>query len=330
MVNWKDKIVLVTGAGGFIGSHLVEKLISSGATTRVYIRYTSRPHLGFLEEICVDKNNKFEIIRGDLRDSHAVAQAVKGAHIVFHLGALIGIPYSYVHPYETVETNIMGTFNVLAAAMQNKVDRIIHTSTSEVYGTGRYVPMDESHPLQAQSPYSASKIGADKITESFYNSYDLPVTTLRPFNTYGPRQSGRAIIPTLISQALVGNEIHVGNLSPKRDFTFVSDTVDGFIKAAESETALGKVMNLGTGEEISITELVEKIEKILNKKLKIIVDKSRVRPNKSEVERLISNNKLAKDLIGWQPIVDLETGLQITIKWIEENIALFKVGEYEI
>lgn len=330
MINWKEKIVLVTGAGGFIGSHLVEKLISLGATTRVFIRYTSRPHLGFLEEICLDKNNEIEIIRGDLRDSRAVDQAVKGAHIVFHLGALIGIPYSYVHPYETVETNLMGTFNVLTATMENNVDRIIHTSTSEVYGTALYTPIDETHPLQAQSPYSASKIGADKIAESFYNSYDLPVTTLRPFNTYGPRQSARAIIPTLISQALVGNEIHVGNLAPRRDFTFVSDTVDGFIKAAESETALGKTINLGTGYEISITELIERIEKILNKKLKITVDASRIRPNKSEVGRLIANNKLAKDIIGWQPTIDLETGLQITIKWVEENITLFRVGEYEI
>ena len=243
MQNWKEKSILVTGAGGFIGSHLIERLISLGARPRAFIRYTSRPQLGYLSNIVAESDDQIEIYRGDLRDSQAVYRAMQGIDIVFHLAALIGIPYSYIHPKETIETNVNGTTNVLTAAREIGIERIIHTSSSEVYGTARYVPIDESHPLQAQSPYSASKIGADKIAESFYNSYDLPVVILRPFNTYGPRQSARAIIPTLISQALVDKTIQVGNITPQRDFTFVTDTVEGFIKAAEIEAAIGQIIN---------------------------------------------------------------------------------------
>ncbi|MCL5958561.1 MAG: SDR family NAD(P)-dependent oxidoreductase [Chloroflexi bacterium] len=328
--GWKGKVVLVTGAGGFIGSHLAERVLQLGAETRAFVRYTSRAQAGFLDTLDPAVRNSINIIHGDLRDYHAVAQATKGVDVVLHLGALIGIPYSYVHPRETVETNVTGTLNVLMAAREAGAERIVQTSSSEVYGTARYVPMDEAHPLQAQSPYSASKIGSDKIGESFFDSYGLPVVILRPFNTYGPRQSARAVIPTIITQAQADQEIKLGNLTPRRDFTYVTDTVEGFIKAAECEGAVGRTINLGTSTEISIGELVEKIGQILGRKLRVNPDAIRVRAAGSEVERLFSDNRLARELLSWQPQVSLEDGLARTISWIGQNLNLYRVGRYEI
>ncbi len=253
-----------------------------------------------------------------------------GIQTVFHLGALIGIPYSYVHPRETVETNVTGTLNVLTAARTAGVERVIQTSSSEVYGTAQYAPIDEAHPLQGQSPYSASKIGADKLAESFNYSYQTPVVILRPFNTYGPRQSARAVIPTIITQALKGEVLKLGNLSPRRDFTYVADTVDGFFKAAESASAIGRTINLGTSNEISIADLIERIGSIVGKPLRVAEDASRIRPPGSEVERLIANNDLARELLGWQPTTSLDDGLERTVAWIAANADAFRTGRYEI
>ncbi|MGB8252958.1 MAG: GDP-mannose 4,6-dehydratase, partial [Anaerolineaceae bacterium] len=269
------------------------------------------------------------IIQGDLRDLAGIQQEMKGVDLVFHLGAIIAIPYSYLHPAEVVETNILGTLNVLLAARDNDVTRLIHTSTSEVYGTALHVPMDEQHPLQGQSPYSASKIGADKLAESFFCSYSLPVVTVRPFNTYGPYQSARAVIPTVISQALTGNELHLGNLETRRDFTYITDTVAGFISAAEKEGVEGRVFNLGTGREVKIREIVEMVFKITGCKLPVRNDPTRMRPEKSEVMRLLSDNHKAGELLGWSPKVDLEHGLRKTIDWIRENLSLYNPNQYQ-
>lgn len=322
--------VLVTGAGGFIGSHLVERLVQMGLEVRAFVRYTSRPQAGFLDISSREVRSAIEFVRGDLRDSHAVREAVRGMDLVFHLGALIGIPYSYVHPRETIETNVTGTLNVLMAARETSITRVVHTSSSEVYGTARYVPIDEEHPLQGQSPYAASKIGADKIAESFYLSYGLPVVTLRPFNTYGPRQSARAVIPTIITQGLVGEEIALGNLSPRRDLTYVSDTVEGFVKAAASQGAEGQTINLGTSSETSIGDLVKKIGQLMGKTLHVRIDAVRQRPSDSEVERLLSDNSRAIKILGWQPKVSLEQGLQQTIHWVAEHLDSYRIGGYEI
>jgi len=270
-----------------------------------------------------------EIIAGDLRDEDAVRAAVKGCRVVFHLGALISIPYSYKHPAEVVSTNIMGTLNVLLASRDLGVERLVHTSTSEVYGTARVAPISESHPLQGQSPYSASKIGADKLAESFYCAYDLPVITVRPFNTYGPGQSGRAVIPTIITQALSREVIQLGNLESTRDFTYVDDTVSGFLRAAESEINPGEVFNLGTGEEIAIGELAHMILKMTGSQAAIETKTLRLRPRKSEVMRLVSDNTRAREVLGWAPRVSLEDGLQLTIDWIRENLDRYRVGQYE-
>lgn len=327
---WSDKKVIVTGAGGFIGSHLVERLVALGARVRAFVRYTSRSQAGFLDTLDPQMRASIEIIRGDLRDYDAVIQATRGAAVVFHLGALIGIPYSYIHPRETIDTNVTGTLNVLMAARECSVERIIHTSSSEVYGTARYTPIGENHPLQGQSPYSASKIGADKIAESFFGSYGLPAVILRPFNTYGPRQSARAVIPTIITQAIAGDRICLGILAPIRDFTYVDDTVDGFIKAAEREAAVGRTINLGTSIEVSVGDLVDKIGAILGKELLVFQDKARLRPPASEVGRLVSDNRLAQELLGWQPRISLHDGLESTVKWIRENLNMYQVGHYEV
>lgn len=289
-MDWKRKTVLVTGAGGFIGSHLTEKLVDSGAKVRAFVRYNSRNDWGLIGTLPAHTKEKIEVIMGDLRDPETIRSVMKDVDAVFHLGALIAIPYSYIHPREVVETNIMGTLNILNAAKEYKPEKIIHTSTSEVYGTAQYVPIDEKHPLQGQSPYSASKIGADKLAESFYRSYDLPITTLRPFNTYGPRQSARAVIPTIITQALAQNEILLGSLEPTRDLSYVDDVVDGFIKAWESERSIGEVINIGSGFEISINDLANKIISLIGKKVNIVSDSKRIRPQKSEVERLMADN----------------------------------------
>ncbi len=328
--DWQGCKVLVTGAGGFIGSHLVERLVKEGAAVRAFVRYTSRPQAGFLDVLDGGAREAIEIVRGDLRDADAVAKATDGMERVFHLGALIGIPYSYVHPVETAETNVTGTLNVLLAARELGVERVVHTSSSEVYGTAQYAPIDETHPLQGQSPYSASKIGSDKLAESFNYSYGTPVTILRPFNTYGPRQSARAVIPTIITQALAGGEIKLGNLTPLRDFTYVSDTVDGFLRAATSEVAVGQTINLGTSTEISIGDLVEKIGAIVGSELTVSADAVRVRPPGSEVERLLSDNRRARELLGWEPEVSLDHGLRRTVDWIAEHPEHFRVGQYVV
>jgi dTDP-glucose 4,6-dehydratase len=329
-MNWKGRQVLVTGAGGFIASHLVERLVNDGAKVRAFVRYNSRNDLGMLRLIPPDVFSQLEIVRGDLRDVEAVRGAVRGVDTVFHLGALIAIPYSYVHPREVIETNVMGTVNILMAARDFSVHRVVHTSTSEVYGTAQYTPIDEAHPLQGQSPYSASKIGADKIAESFYRSFDVPVVTLRPFNTYGPRQSTRAVIPTIITQALTRDEVKLGSLDPSRDFTFVRDTANGFMCVAEADNVLGKEINLGNDNTIRIGDLVEKIFAIVGKSPKIVIDSQRIRPGKSEVLKLWASNQKAKELIGWEPQVSLDEGLRLTIEWISAHLDLYRPDQYMV
>jgi len=329
-MDWKRKTVLVTGAGGFIGSYLTEKLVGLGAKVKAFVRYNSRNDWGLIETLPSQTKEKIEVIMGDLRDSETIGSVMKDVDIVLHLAALIAIPYSYIHPREVVETNIMGTLNILNAAREYKPEKIIHTSTSEVYGTAQYVPIDEKHPLQGQSPYSASKIGADKLAESFYRSYDLPITTLRPFNTYGPRQSARAVIPTVIIQALAKNKIFLGSLEPTRDLSYVEDIVDGFIKAAESERSIGEVINIGSGFEISINDLANKIISLIGKKVNIVSDPKRIRPPKSEVERLMADNSKAKELLGWEPRVSLDEGLRKTIDWFSKFQNRYRPDIYNI
>ncbi|MGI6740030.1 MAG: GDP-mannose 4,6-dehydratase [Brevefilum sp.] len=321
--------VLVTGAGGFIGSALVGELHALGADVRVFARYTSRADLGLLKNLSVGVQDSLDIIFGDLRDPDAVEKAAEDVEIIFHLGALISIPYSYIHPVEVVQSNVIGTLNVLQACRTHGCC-LVHTSTSEVYGTALYTPIDEAHPLQGQSPYSASKIGADKLVESFYRSYGVRAVTVRPFNTYGPGQSARAVIPTIITQALTQNVIHLGNLDARRDFTYVSDTVDGFIKAALTEDVDGETFNLGYGEEVTIGALADLIIALVGRPVEIVVDDERLRPEKSEVMRLLSDNTKASQMLGWQPKVDIRTGLGLTIDWIRQHIKYFHPGHYEL
>ena len=323
--HWSRKKVLVTGAGGFIGSHLIERLIDLGAYAKSFVRYNSRNDWGLLEIIPSQKLDSLQIISGDLQDYDAVFSAVRDVDVIFHLGSLISIPYSYIRPRDTIENNILSTLNILTAARDSGVEKVVHTSSSEVYGTALYVPIDEKHPLQGQSPYSASKIGADKIAESFYCSFDLPVATIRPFNTYGPRQSARAIIPTIITQAIDQEKIKLGSLFPTRDYTFVKDTVNGFIRTAESKSSIGEVINIGSNFEISMGDLAQRISSLLNKDIKIVQDSSRVRPFKSEVKRLWCDNAKAKRLLGWEPQVSLDEGLKETIEWISENKKMIKL-----
>lgn len=281
-----------------------------------------------LELLSPEKLNEVKVISGDLKDSDAIRKETKNIDIILHLGSLISIPYSYYHPRETIETNITGTFNVLNAALENGVEKVVHTSTSEVYGTAKYVPIDENHPLQGQSPYSASKIGADKIAESFHLSFDLPVATIRPFNTYGPRQSLRAVIPTIISQALLKEKIFLGSLHPTRDYTYVKDLVNGFVKIAESNKSVGEVINIGSNFEISIGDIAQEIISLINKDVTIEHDQSRVRPQGSEVERLWCDNSKAKKLLSWSPTSSLEEGLKETIDWISMHDDLHKPDIY--
>ena len=329
-MNWNNKTVLVTGAGGFIGSHLAEYLVDSGADVNAFVRYNSRNDWGLLELLSMEKIDKINVIMGDLRDSDAVLHASRDVDIIFHLGSLIAIPYSYMHPRETIETNVLGALNVLTAAKENDVEKFVHTSTSETYGTAQYVPIDEKHPLQGQSPYSASKIGADKIAESFYKSYDLPVATIRPFNTYGPKQSARAVIPTIITQALEREHVLLGSLHPTRDYTYVKDVVEAFIKVAESPKSVGEVINIGSNFEISIGDLARKIISLMGENVEILSDSSRTRPPKSEVERLWCNNTKAKELLKWEPKTPLDKGLEETIIGISNNIHLYKSRLYTV
>jgi len=326
--TWNGKKILVTGAGGFIASHLVESLVQKGATVRAFVRYNSRGDVGLLSQLPKDICDCVQVIAGDLRDLTAIQNAAKRMETIFHLGALIAIPYSYQHPAEVVDTNVIGTLNVLLAARDMQI-RVVHTSTSEVYGSAIYAPIDEAHPLQGQSPYSASKIAADKLAESFYCSYNLPVVTVRPFNTFGPRQSARAIIPTIISQALTGSELHLGSLDTKRDFTYVLDTVAGFLAAAEAAGVDGQTFNLGTGREISVGELVTMIEKIIGRPLTVVQDPERLRPQKSEVVRLLSDNRKAQNQLNWIPETTLESGLAQTVAWIHSNLQFYRPGIYQ-
>jgi len=325
-MTWSTSKVLVTGAGGFIGSHLVARLMELGAETTAFCRYTSSGKPGLLD--LLPREGRPEVIFGDLRDADAIRGAVQGKHVVFHLGALIAIPYSYVHPREFVESNVVGTLNVLTAARESEA-KVVHTSTSEVYGTAQTVPIAETHPLVGQSPYSASKIGADKLVESFGLSFDVPVATVRPFNTYGPGQSARAFIPSCITQALVRQEVHMGHAEPTRDLTYVTDTVEGFIKAVECDRVWGQTINLGTGTGISMGDLAGKIVALLGGDIPLVLDEERKRPNPSEVWRLVSDNRRARELMGWEPRVSLDEGLARTIEWIRAHLDRYDPWRYE-
>ena len=321
--------VLVTGAGGFIGSHLVERLVRDGHSVRALVRYNGRDDRGHLDRIDPEVNAAIEVHRGDLKDPEAVRHAVEGCARVYHLGALIAIPYSYQNPSDVVQTNVTGTSHVLdACRASSSIERVVLTSTSEVYGTAQYVPIDERHPLQGQSPYAASKIGSDALGLSYHKSFDLPVTVLRPFNTFGPRQSARAIIPTIISQAIARSKVKLGSLDPRRDLTYVEDTAAGFAAIAECNSAIGKVVNIGRGDDLTIGELVQRIGSRLGKSIEVEADEARVRPAKSEVGRLLAGTVLATELFGWSPRFSLDEGLDRTICWVRENISAFRIDQY--
>jgi dTDP-glucose 4,6-dehydratase len=327
-LNWNGKRVLVTGGGGFIGSHLAERLVELGAATRALVHYNALGTWGWLDQSSY--REQIQVVAGDVCDRDSVRQAMQGVEVVFHLAALIAIPYSYHAPASYVRTNVEGTLNMLQAAREAGVERLIHTSTSEVYGTARYVPMDEAHPLQGQSPYSASKIGADKMVEAFHVSFSAPVVTVRPFNTFGPRQSARAVIPTIITQCLSGETIRLGNVHPTRDLNYVMDTVEGFLLAASTPAAAGQTINLGSGREISVGELAQLIGRLADRSVIIESEQQRMRPDESEVERLVADNTLARTLLGWQPTISLEDGLARTIEWIRQHLERYRPGHYII
>jgi NAD dependent epimerase/dehydratase len=321
---WENKRVLVTGAGGFIGSHVVARLVQLGAQVRAFAHYNSRNDWGLLERLPKETLEHIEVFPGDLTDTTLVDRAVAGCQVVFHLGALIAIPYSYQAPQQFIDTNVKGTLNILQACLGQHVDKVVHTSTSETYGSALYTPIDEAHPLQAQSPYAASKIAADKLAESFYCSFDLPVATIRPFNTYGPCQSARAVIPTIISQALSENIIKLGSLTPVRDLTFIEDTVEGFLRVAESGKSIGNVFNVGTGYGVTISELVEIILKLIGVDRPVVADSKRFRPVNSEVTALICDNTKAREILEWRPQYTLKQGLQHTIEYMHNNLHRYK------
>jgi NAD dependent epimerase/dehydratase len=329
--------ILVTGADGFIGSHLTETLVRLGYSVRAFVQYNSFNSWGWLDQCADDVRGRFEVVSGDIRDPHGVRKAMQGCQSVAHLAALIAIPYSYHSPDTYVDTNVKGTLNLLQAARELSITRFIHTSTSEVYGTARFVPITEDHPLQGQSPYAATKIAADQLAYSFYKSFELPVITIRPFNTYGPRQSARAVIPTIISQIANGHtDLKLGSLSPTRDFSFVQDTVNGFVSALESQTGLGETINLGSNFEISIKETAITIAKVMNSSINFKADDERIRPQNSEVERLWADNTKAKALLKWNPkyegIDGFERGLSETVSWLmqKENLSGYKYEKYNI
>jgi dTDP-glucose 4,6-dehydratase len=330
-VRFAGKTAVVTGAGGFIGSHLVERLVQEGARVRAMLRYTSRGQRGALDLVPENVLDNVDITLGDVRDFDAVREICRGADAVFHLAALIGIPYSYEHPQEVIDTNILGTSNVLLAAKElASLERIVLTSTSEVYGSALRVPMDEEHPLQAQSPYSATKIAGDALGLSFQRSFGLPVVIARPFNAYGPRQSARAVIPTILSQAIAGMSLRLGTLETTRDFTYVADTAAGFLAVAESDATIGEVVNLGSGSEVSIREIVRIAGEIVGRELDVESDEQRVRPKASEVSRLHSDSSKAAKLAGWRAQVPLDEGLRRTADWIREHMDLYRPREYAV
>lgn len=329
--DWAGKRVLVTGAAGFIGSHLVETLVERGAHVRALVRYNSRGSRGNLEYLEPSRLERVGVVSGDLRDADTVLRAVRDCAIVFHLGALIAIPYSYQNPSEFVQTNVVGTANVLNACRENAaLERVVLTSTSEVYGTAQYVPIDERHPLQGQSPYSATKIAADHLGESYYRAFDLPVAILRPFNTFGPRQSARAIVPTIITQALTRGRLELGSLWPERDLTYVADTVDGFLAIALAAGVEGTPINIGTGQAVSVGRLVELVGAQLGRTLEVETAAERVRPDRSEVGRLVAATERAQQAFGWRPRYTLEEGLRAAISWIETHLDDYRPSEYHV
>ncbi|MBI3321648.1 MAG: GDP-mannose 4,6-dehydratase [Candidatus Omnitrophica bacterium] len=327
-MEWSHQTVLVTGAGGFIGSHLTERLVALGARARALVRYTSSGTWGWLDRSPVKED--IQVLVGDVRDADGLRDAMRGVEVVFHLAALIGIPYSYHTPLAYVRTNVEGTLNVLQAAQDAGVKLVVHTSTSEVYGTARYSPIDEAHPLQAQSPYAASKIAAEKLAEAFSCSYGMPVVVLRPFNTFGPRQSARAIVPTIITQCLTGETVRLGNTASTRDLNYVGDVVEGFIRAAATPQAIGRTVNLGSGRQITIENLAQMIAKLLDRPLAIHQDAQRLRPASSEVERLVADPTVARTVLGWEPSTSLEDGLTHTIEWIKDHLDGYRPHAYHI
>ncbi|WP_367923965.1 NAD-dependent 4,6-dehydratase LegB [uncultured Ruthenibacterium sp.] len=323
--------VMVTGADGFIGSHLTEELVRKGEKVKAFCYYNSFGTWGWLDTLAPEIKNEIEVFMGDIRDPNGVRTAMKGQEIVYHLAALIAIPFSYHSPDSYVDTNIKGTLNVLNAARDVGTSRLLVTSTSEVYGTAQYVPIDEHHPFQGQSPYSATKIGADRLAESFYRSFELPVTIVRPFNTYGPRQSGRAVIPTIITQLLSGaKELKLGSLTPTRDFNYVKDTAAGFMAIADCEAAVGQEINIATGKEISIGDLANELIRQINPEAKIVCESERLRPEKSEVNRLLGDSTKLRQMTGWKPAYTFEEGLAETIAWIREHMDAFRTGVYSL
>lgn len=322
--------VLITGAGGFIGSHLTELLVAQGARVRAVVHYNGRGDLGNLALVDPDVQRQVDVVLSDVRDRTAMRKAVEGCDVVFHLAALIGIPYSYQAPQSYIDVNIVGTLNLLEACRDVGVARMVHTSTSETYGTAQYVPIDEKHPLHAQSPYAATKVGADQLAYSYFASFGTPVVTVRPFNTYGPRQSMRAVIPTIIAQALAGDRLKLGSLTPVRDFLYVRDTARGFIAAATADNVLGEVLNLGTGTGVTVGDVVDRVAKRLGKKLHVTTSDDRVRPEKSEVLQLLCSAEKSKKLTGWTPTVDLDTGLAETIEWIAKHQDRYRPDRYAV
>lgn len=326
----KEK-VLVTGADGFIGSHLTEMLLEQGYDVRAFVLYNSFGTWGWLDTLPKEKRNVLDVVMGDVRDPYFVRKAMEGVDCVFHLAALIAIPYSYIAPDAYVDTNIKGTLNVLNAARELQTKRVLVTSTSEVYGTAQYVPIDEQHPFQGQSPYSATKIGADRLAESYYRSFAVPLTIVRPFNTYGPRQSARAVIPTIITQLLSGyEEIKLGSLRPTRDFVFCKDTARGFIELSKCDTAIGREVNIATGREISIGDLAQKLIDMIRPGTRIVCEEQRLRPADSEVERLRGSNKLLYSLTGFKPQTSMDEGLKLTVEWIRKHFEFYKADRYNI
>jgi NAD dependent epimerase/dehydratase len=330
MTSLSGRSVLVTGAGGFIGSHLVERLVRDGARVRALCRYNSRNERGTLDWLAPEVMAEVEVVLGELRDVESVSGAVHGTKTVFHLGAQIAIPYSYMNPRDFVEVNVLGSMNVAQAALRHGVERVVHTSTSEVYGNAVTLPITETHPLEPRSPYAASKVAADKLMDSYQRSFGLPVCVLRPFNTYGPRQSARAVIPTIIAQALAGSAVRLGSLHPRRDLTYVDDTADGFVAAATHPAAVGRTIQLGTNRDLSVGELVEMVGEILGRRLTVEADPARVRPHDSEVKRLVSAAVLARELLGWEPRVALADGLARTVDWIERNVHHYRPHQYVV